>query len=174
MTKSDGAATSTPMNRTQFHNAFPQLCSAFLEEWPQIEAESLSATKGEFDKVVGLIAEKTGYTKTLIRRQLEELFRIVTLPPEAGTPPGRGAAFGYEARAAAATLSDAAHEALHSVEAILEHFEKKTSHLLRELRGNVLTRTSDKLRKHWFIALLGVLGLGFIGGFLVNGLTRDR
>lgn len=172
-------ANHSPMNRTQFHKAFPQLSSALLEEWPQIEAESLSATQGELDKVVGLIVEKTGHTKTLARRQLEELYRIVTAPTDGGSfgASARGAAtvFAHDARAAAATVSEAAHEALTSVEEVLARFEKKTARMLRDLHLNqVVTHTGDKIREHWLASLLVTLGLGFIVAAVVTGLTRGK
>lgn len=168
-----------PMNRTQFHSAFPQLSSALLEEWPQIEAEALSATQGELDKVVGLIVEKTGHTKTLARRQLEELYRIVTAPSEGGsfsaTARGAASVFAHDARAAAATVSEAAHEALSSVEEVLARFEKKTSKMLRDLHLNqVVTHTGERIREHWLATLLVSLGLGFIVAAVVTGLTRGK
>lgn len=169
----------SPMNRTQFHGAFPQLSSALLEEWPQIEADALSATHGELDKVVGLIVEKTGHTKTLAKRQLEELYRIVTAPTEGGSfsASARGAAsvFAHDARAAAATVSEAAHEALSSVEEVLARFEKKTAKMLRDLHLNqIVTHTGERIREHWLATLLCTLGLGFIVAAVVTGLTRGK
>lgn len=178
MTKAE-EVNHSPMNRTQFHSAFPQLSSAVLEEWPQIEAEALSATHGELDKVVVLIVEKTGHTKTLARRQLEELYRIVTSPSESGhfTATARGAAavFAHDARAAAATVSEAAHEALNSVEEVLAKFEKRTARLLRDLHLNtVVTHTGERIREHWLATLLVTLGLGFIVAAVAAGLSHRK
>jgi hypothetical protein len=165
----EAAAAATPSQRAQFHSAFPQLASAILEEWPQLDAESLAAASADQEKVVELIAEKSGHTKTLVRKQLEEILQIVTAPVD-GVRPDRHtmAGFAHDARAAAATVGEAAHDALHSVEAILEKFEKRTRPLLRELRGNVLTDARDKVREHWLLALLGTLGLGFLVGLLFS------
>ena len=169
MTKPVEAAATTPSQRAQFQSAFPQLASAILEEWPQLDAESLAAASADQEKVVELIAEKSGHTKTLVRKQLEEILQIVTAPVD-GVRPDRHtmAGFAHDARAAAATVGEAAHDALHSVEAILEKFEKRARPLLRELRGNVLTDARDKVREHWLLALLGTLGLGFLVGLLFS------
>jgi hypothetical protein len=172
MAKSAAAVHDTPMNQTQFHAAFPQLASALLEEWPALQAEPLSATQGDLDKVIGLIVETTGHTKTLVRRQLGEILQIVTAPSESA--PGRGRGMAQDARAAGAAVSDAAHEALLAVEAILSEFEKKSGHVLRDLRGSVLTPTRDAIRQHWLLSLLISLGLGFIVGVLFHGLTRGK
>lgn len=174
MAKSAAAVQDTPMNQTQFHAAFPQLASALLEEWPALQAEPLSATQGDLDKVIGLIVETTGHTKTLVRRQLGEILQIVTAPPESASGRARGSGMASDARAAGAAVSDAAHEALLAVEAILSEFEKKSGHVLRDLRGSVLTPTRDAIRQHWFLSLLLSLGLGFIIGVLFHGLTRGK
>ena len=170
MTKPVDTPMATPLLRTQFHGAFPQLASAILEEWPQLDAESLASAHADLEKVIALVVEKTGHTKALVRRQLEEIFHIVTAPVESVGQKGSGAAaaFVHDAKAAAATVNEAAHDALHSVEAILAQFEKRTKPLLRELRGNVLTDARDKVREHWFLSLLVTLGLGFIVGVLIS------
>jgi hypothetical protein len=170
MTKPIDVAAAPPSLRAQFHSAFPQLTSAILDEWPQLDAESLAAANADLDKVVALLVEKTGHTKALIRRQLEEILYIVTTPVDAGVRVHRGTVSGFarDTRAAAATVNEAAHEALHSVEEILEQFEKRTRPLLRELRGNVLTEARDKVREHWLLSLLGTLGLGFLVGVLFS------
>jgi hypothetical protein len=174
MNKSDNAATLGPMNRTEFHHAFPQLSNLLLAEWPELNGESLSATHGELDHVVSLIVEKTGHTRTLVRRQLAEIFRLVTSPSAAETKKGQAAAFAHDGHAAATSVSDAAHEALHSFEAILTQLEKKAGHLVRELRGNVVAHTTGKIRQHPVLSSLIALGLGFIFGVLFKGLTRGR
>ena len=112
MAKSAAAVHDTPMNQTQFHAAFPQLASALLEEWPALQAEPLSATQGDLDKVIGLIVETTGHTKTLVRRQLGEILQIVTAPSESAPGRARSSGMAHDARAAGAAVSDAAHEAL--------------------------------------------------------------
>ncbi len=74
MTKPVDVPMTTPFQRAQFHGAFPQLASAILEEWPQIDAESLASANADLEKVIALVVERTGHTKTLVRKQLEEIF----------------------------------------------------------------------------------------------------
>lgn len=179
MTKTEDSTPHAPMTRAQFHSTFGQLASVLLEEWPQLEADTLSGTSGELEKVVALIVDKTGHTKTLIRRQLEELYRVVTAPIETKTSTARSAAFAQEAHAAASSVSHAAQEALHTAEDILLQLEKKVGHLFRELQARklhsgVLAKTASSIREHWFLSLLSALGLGFISGILFGGLTRGK
>lgn len=61
-------------------SCLPRLVSTILGEWSQIDERDLFATHGEFDKAVALIAERTGYTKALARRQLEEIYEAVPRP----------------------------------------------------------------------------------------------
>jgi len=107
MTKPVDAAAATPSLRAQFQSAFPQLASAILDEWPQLDADSLAGANADLDKVVVLLVDKTGHTKALVRRQLEEILYIVTTPVDAGVRAHRGTESGFARDARAA---DSAHD----------------------------------------------------------------
>ena len=68
------------LNRSAFQESFAKVSPAILAEWEQIEAAALSATGGELDKVVTLIADRTAHTKALVRRQLQELWQVSMEP----------------------------------------------------------------------------------------------
>lgn len=160
-------AEETPagLNKSAFHGAFAKLSPAILEEWgAKLEATELAATEGDYDKVVALIVERTAHTKALVRRQLEEIYRVVTAPP-------RAADARRMARAAGEGVQAAISEAMESVDDVLHEIEKRTAKLMRDLRGNVIDQARGKLRDHLVLSLFVTLGLGFIVGVIFNGLS---
>ena len=190
MNKSEDGAAG--LSNGVFHGAFSRLSPAILEEWSTVDAPALASTGGDYDKVVALIAERTAPTKVLVRRQLEEIYRVLFSPAPVCFVwcPGRAATgdrpatsdragtIGRDAREAAAAVGDAAQGALNgalgSVDEIMEEIEKKTAKLMRELRGSFVSDARGKVRENLLFSLLVTLGLGFIIGVLFNGLTRGK
>lgn len=162
MGQDDGGST---LSKSAFAGAFSTLRPAILGEWSQVDDAALAATSGELDKVVALIAERTAHTKALVRRQLEELYRVVMIP---AAEPGHT---GRPRRPRAAADGDA-HGA--NLDHLIEEFERRTSHIIRELRGGFLGGARDRVRDNVFFSLLVTLGLGFIVGVLFTGGSRGK
>lgn len=150
-----------PLSKTEFASAFADLQPAILAEWSQVEATALAATEGDLDRVVSLIAEQTAHTKALIRRQLEELHRVLSAPPR--PRPGSG----HRARRGEAPLPD-------SVDAMLHDLEERAAHILRDLRGNMLSDARGKVRENVLFSLIIAVGFGFIVGVLFTGWGRGK
>ena len=159
---------SGTMSKAAFVAAFPALREAILGEWSELDAAALDATAGELDKVVALVAERTSHTKTLSRRQLEELFQVVMQPPAQAR---RGSA--ARARRAAAGHVPGDGDGGH-VDQLLEELERRTAHIMRELRGGFLDGARSSIREHTIFSLIVSVGLGFIVGVLFTGFSRAK
>ncbi len=149
-----------PLSKTEFASAFADLQPAILAEWSQVEAAALAGTDGDLERVVSLIAEKTAHTKALIRRQLEELHRVLSAPPRPRPSSGQRARRGE-------ALPD-------SVDAMLHDLEERAAHLLRDLRGNMLSDARGKVQENVLFSLIIAVGFGFIVGVLFTGWGRGK
>ena len=144
-----------PFSPGEFASAFRELQPIILAEWPAVDASGLAATEGDLDRTVGLIAEQTQHTKALVRRQLEELYRVRYAPPH------RPAAAGYQIP--------------ESVDALLRDLEQRAAKILRDLRGGALHNARSKVTDNLLLSLLISVGLGFIVGvFFMGGRGRDK
>lgn len=156
-TAADGTGTGI-LTRAAFMSAFPALRTAILAEWSEVDEPALAATGGELDKVVALLAERTTRTKALLRRQLEELYRVVTQPLEP-LP---------DARPEKSAAADGA-EKPPQMDQIVEELERRMGQLIRELRGGLLDNARDRVKENVFFSLLVALGFGFIVGVVFYG-----
>jgi hypothetical protein len=150
-------------SKTAFHAAWENLRPAILEEWSQVDATALNDTDGELDKVVALIAERAVRTKALVRRQLTELYYVVSEPPVAP-----------RASHTASTDRSSKTAVPETVDAMLQELERRAAQVMRELRGGMLQDARGKVRENVFFSLLVALGLGFIVGVLFNGPGRGK
>lgn len=145
MSDGNGVAPSAA-SRESFKTNFAGLEAAILEEWPAVDKASLAATQGELDQVVELVAEKTEHTKTLVRKQLQELEKLAG---ERRDEPKK-----------------------NKTEALLEAWEKKTAVLAKELREKVLVDAEKRVRENVLVSLLVALGLGLLVGLFIGGGRR--
>lgn len=143
---------------SQFAAAFSSLRPAILAEWSALDATTLGETAGEFDKVVSLVAERTAHTKALVRKQLEELYRVVTQPVEKP----RRARPAHDGEVGA------------HLDQLIEEFERRTAHIIRELRGGFFSEARERVRGNVLFSLLVTLGLGFIVGVLFSSSNRGK
>lgn len=158
------------MSKAAFTAAFPALREAILSEWSELDEKALDATSGELDKVVALVSERTSHTRTLARRQLEEIFHVVNQPP----PQARVGAAG-RARRPGAGQGQGDGEAGHlHVDQLLEELERRTAHVMRELRGGLFDNARASIREHTIFSLIVSVGLGFIVGVLFTGFNRAK
>lgn len=162
------AEDSAGFGKAAFAGAFATLQPALLAEWGELDAESLAATDGDLDRVIALVAERTTRTKALVRRQLEEIFRVVSepIPSAAARPRGRGP---DRAGDRGPGRSDPP-----GVDQLLAELEKRTAQIMRELRGGLLDNTRDRVRDNIFFSLLVAIGFGFIVGVLFTGSNRAK
>jgi ElaB/YqjD/DUF883 family membrane-anchored ribosome-binding protein len=56
-----------------FRERFDSLLPRIQRQWPEVARHTLEATRGSFDDVTHVIAEQSGRTATVVRRQLLEL-----------------------------------------------------------------------------------------------------
>ncbi len=148
------------VNNAAFASAFPALRPVILGEWSEVDEKGLAETAGELDRVVALVAERTGHTKTLVRRHLDELYYVVTKPP--AEP-----AASFRPRRSPAE----AHPPLGD---ILEELERRTTHIISELRGGFMSEARDRVKQNVIFSLLVSVGLGFIVGVLYSGFSRGK
>lgn len=169
------AEDTAGFGKAAFASAFAALRPAIAAEWAEIDDDALAATDGDLDRVVALVAERTTRTKALIRRQLEELFRVVTEPAPAAHAAPRGRARGDRAAERTATADrGAAHGNPPGVDQLLAELERRTAQIMRELRGGFFDNTRDRVRDNIFFSLLVAIGFGFIVGVLFNGSNRGK
>jgi hypothetical protein len=153
MSNQNGVTPSGLSDET-FKASFPTLKDAILAEWPVVDGDSLTATDGELEKVVALVAAKTEHTKTLVRRHLAELSTLDGKSADGGTSK-KWATQGKE---------------------MFEKFEKRTADLVKELRGTVLVNAKDKVQQNLLVSLLMALGFGLVLGVIfgsLRGRSRD-
>lgn len=127
---------------------FASLSALISAEWPQVPPEALTATAGDLDEVINLVAERTEHTRAYVRRQVEELSRLAD---EKGVP-----------RSAA------------EVEALVGRLEARTRELAQQVEREVLPKLEAKAKENLGRSLLTALGIGFILGLLFGGLFRGR
>jgi ElaB/YqjD/DUF883 family membrane-anchored ribosome-binding protein len=56
-----------------FRERFETLLPRIQRQWPEVARHTLEATRGSFDEVTHVIAEQSGRTATVVRRQLLDL-----------------------------------------------------------------------------------------------------
>ena len=167
------ADETAAFGKASFASSFASLRPAILDEWSEIDEQALGETAGDLDRVIALIAERTTRTKALIRRQLEELFHVVTAP--APSHAAAGAAGGHRPRARHdGARSTGERAAGPNVDQLLSELEKRTAQIMRELRVGFLDGTRDRVRDNLFFSLLVAIGFGFIVGVIFTGSNRGK
>jgi len=137
------SASNGTLTKDSFKTSFTDLGPLIVQEWPEVDSDSLDGTGGDLDKVVSLVAQKTEHTKTLVRRQLTELSRMA-------------ADNGAEGR----------------LKALIKRLEDKTSQLSGRVKDDMLPAAEQKVRDHLVVSLLVSSVLGFLLGVIVRGFGR--
>jgi len=138
---------------------FPKLKPLICQEWPEVDAEALTATQGDYDEVVALVAKATEHTKSLVRRQLAELTDLAAEPAEGEASPGT-----------AGSLAAAQRKLLDT----LQLMQSKVQELSGYVRTQALSDVKAKAEQHPLATLLMAIGLGFLVGFILRGFGRGR
>lgn len=164
----------------EFKAHFAAIVPLILEEWPDVPPTILHSSDGEFDRVVTCIALSTEHTRTLIRRQLRELYLLAVtqashrrpqangrpLPPQTATPePSRPSSHLME-RLTQLASHPPAEANLKETIALLE---ERTEELLAQFKQDVLPDLKEKAKQNIGGSLLTALGIGFILGLIVGG-----
>lgn len=146
------------LSSEKFKEHFGALRSLILEEWKQLKPDALANTQGDLEKVIDHIANQTEKTRTLVRRQLEELYSLADLSQ---TNVENG-------------LAKAQEQVSSNLENLLDRIEQRTEKLLNQFEKEVLPEVNAKVRKNIGTSLLTTLGIGFILGLVVGGFDRGR
>jgi ElaB/YqjD/DUF883 family membrane-anchored ribosome-binding protein len=146
------------LSSEKFKEHFSALRSLILEEWKQLKPDALANTQGDLEKVIDHIATQTEKTRTLVRRQLEELYNLADLSQ---TNVENG-------------LAKAQEQVSSNLENLLDRIEQRTERLLNQFEKEVLPEVNAKVRKNIGTSLLTTLGVGFILGLVVGGFDRGR
>ena len=156
--------TSQPL-AIPFKEHFQAVMPLILDEWKQLQADDLAATEGELEFLVDYIAEQTDRTRTLIRRQLVELYQIARLE-----------------HSNQATNADSEQEApnrlrdrlMPDIEKTMETLEKRAEKLLSQVETDLLPEISEKAKEKLGTSLMTAFGVGFILGLVFGGFGRGR
>jgi ElaB/YqjD/DUF883 family membrane-anchored ribosome-binding protein len=140
MAASNGATAAASKS---FAAPFADVVPLILEEWPDVAQTDLDGTDGEYDKVVTVVAKKTEHTKTLVKRQLEELDKMA---------------------------SEASHEG--RLKAALHRLEGKTHEIGEYVKTQMVPNAEQKVRDHLLISMLTTAAFGFLLGFIFRGFGR--
>lgn len=152
-----------------FRQQFVAIAPLILSEWSGLDAEQLSQTNGDLEQVVDLVATHTERTRTLIRRQLRELYQLAVI--DAAEPPTANAPAADPLTGAVPRLSKLVTETLADadVKATIARLEERTEKLLDQFKQEVMPELNDKVQKNVGGSLLTALGIGFVLGLLLGG-----
>ncbi|WP_448571698.1 hypothetical protein [Trichothermofontia sp.] len=151
------------LSTTEFKEHFSSLVPLILEEWPAVVRESLEATSGNLEQVVDQIAAQTDRTRTLIRRQLAELYTLAQ-------------AEATQLKAGAERIASESKSRLDiaQLEPLLHKLEERTEKLFAQFEKDVLPEVTEKAKQNLGTSLLTALGIGFLLGLLLGGWGRGR
>lgn len=151
--------SSNNLSDEGFKQRYQDLLPLVLKEWPQLDKADLEAVQGNLDQAIHYIADKTDHTRTLVRHHLHELWLLAEsratklrslqnegddLATGEATPPSQ-------------------------TEQLIQELEKRTEHLIKEFKAELLPELEQKARSNLGSTLLMTLGLGFILGLLFGG-----
>lgn len=139
----------TAENVQMFAERFDRLAPMILEEWPQVDGEALDQTQGDLDLLVALIATETDHSKTLVKKQLEEIATI-------------------------ANDNGASQNEVRKLRQMVERLQAKSHDVTDYVRKQMVTDAKEKVNQHPLQSLLMAVGLGVIIGFLLRGFGRGR
>lgn len=146
------------------------LTKLIVEEWGEDGRAALEAAAGDHEALIVGLSERTGRTKTLLRRQLAELDELARETGGSTTRQGRPTAADGVAQAAA-SLSELGRR----VEAAVREVEGRAQAALGEVTDTKLPQAEAKIRENLLTSLLMSLGFGLLVGIIVGGsLGRGR
>lgn len=130
-----------------FSRRFEKIAPLIRDEWPGIDAGRLEQTKGDYDAVVALVAEQTEHTKTLVKKQLEELRRIAEGENGAGD--------------------------LRAFRQMLERMQARSLEIAGYIKNQMMPEATQQVKKNFLVTVLLAIGFGFLVGFFLRGGRRS-
>lgn len=170
----------SPLTPAQFQDQFVHLAPLILEEWSQLEADTLAATEGDLDLVIDYVTSQTDRTRALIRRQLRELYLVVQEQQmqQEQRPREDKAAPSEQTTGLPTDLASLQEQVLPTVEKSLKLLEKRAEKLLaqveREVLPEVSEKVSEKVKENPNTSLLTAFGVGLFIGLILGGSGRGR
>ena len=138
-------SNGTAVSADGFRAAFERITPLIKEEWPGLDDAALTATGGDLEKVVDLVATHVERTKVAVRRQLGELHAVATKQP----------------------AND-----VDSVISTVRRLEALAAEEAKRMRAAMQPRVEAKVRENVWTSLFWALGIGFILGILFGGRLR--
>ena len=114
-----------------------------------MDGEALDQTHGDFDLVVALIAMETDHSKTLVKKQLEEIATV-------------------------ANDNGANDNEVRKLRQMVERLQAKSQDVTDYVKKQMVTDARDKVGQNPLVALLMAMGFGLLLGFILRGLGRGR
>ena len=154
----------TAATKKAFKHHFESMVPLLLSEWPQLTEANLAATEGDVDSTVVYISGETDRTKTLVRRQINELATLVEVDAPA---PDKVAANGASSSSLEPTGPLGVDKS--SIDNLLDDLEARTENLIQELKTEMLPELEKRARGNLGQSLLIALGIGFVLGLILGG-----
>lgn len=136
-------------NVRTFTERFDKLTPMILTEWPSVDGDALAQTHGDFDLVVALIATETDHTKTLVKKQLDEI-------------------------AAVANDNGASENEVRRLRQMVERLQAKSNDVTDYVKKQMVEDARGQVTKNPLAALLVALGFGVLLGIILRGFGRGR
>lgn len=130
------AATNDPIAADRFRETYPELKPLLLQEYPQIDAQTLDANNSDPEKLINFIAKKTDHTRTKVRRDIDELSQIVRANGE-----GR------------------LRRAMHVL-------EERSQELATRFQEEIVPKAEQQMREYLWTSVFSALGVGVVIGLL--------
>lgn len=169
------------LSRDEFKAHFAAIVPLILEEWPDVPPTILHNSEGEFDRVVTCIALSTEHTRSLIRRQLRELYLLAVAQPSHRQPqldrgPLQPQSSGSDLpqRQSSRLMERLTQLTSHpptdaDLKETIALLEERTEELLAQFKQEVLPDLKEKAKQNIGGSLITALGIGFIVGLIVGG-----
>ncbi len=154
----------TAATKKAFKHHFESMVPLLLSEWPQLTEANLAATEGDVDSTVVYISGETDRTKTLVRRQINELATLVEVDAPALDKVAANGASSSSLEPAGPLGVDKS-----SIDNLLDDLESRTENLIQELKAEMLPELEKRARGNLGQSLLIALGIGFVLGLILGG-----
>jgi ElaB/YqjD/DUF883 family membrane-anchored ribosome-binding protein len=160
---SPNPAPPNDFDHERFRRIFPDLVPLIAAEWPEVDEHALSATAGDVDATIALVAARTLHSKALVRKHLAE---ILDLDVPARSRVGSRLARVLESlEATVGPLEEEAERVASKVSRVVEDAESEGRALVQDARKQV-DAAERTMRGNFWKTLFITLGLGVLAGFL--------
>ena len=138
------------VDKDAFKATFSEVSVYIREEWPEVEADALAATEGDFDEVVNLVALSTASTKTKVKKHVAELKKLADDLERLKTP------------------AEPEQSATEKAKDLLNKLEARATELKDVAPQDLVKDAQKTIEQNVWVSLLIALGFGFILGLLIR------